>query len=212
MDSHREVVHDAQTHPGAPRALDRRKLLVYQPLKPALELDLGHDHVGTGQRRRVGMLQLRRPLGKPRPMMRPAQPRWRSSAGSTPSRRRYASKEVSPARCPRHREENGQRLALGLPRAVSIDRRSRVEINHQFLDACRSWSVGRCWPARTRNSLDAQVERIGETSAGGQVGRGLHRWHRRGVHRIDQHVIAAVLSGRPHGRSSRSVKSPTPQD
>src|SRR5829696_10319558 len=135
MHSHRQVVHDAQTHPGAPRGtLDQGKLFVYQPLKPALELDLpGMMLAELGDRRRVWMPQLLRPLGKPCTMMRGQHGPGREVLQTHALTAAVRVEGSLPTRGARHREENGQRLALGLPRAVSVDRRSWAETNHQFL-------------------------------------------------------------------------------
>ena len=107
-------------------------------------------------------------------------------------------------------------LALGLPGPVPVDPVVRVAASTFSLTRISS-ILARClsaWPGVLGDPFDPQVERVREPAAGRQVRRRLHRRHRfGGVHRVDQHVVGAVLGWptRPRDRS-RSVRSPTPQD
>src|SRR5215207_5930476 len=113
-----------------------------------------------GDGRRIRMLQLPRPLRKSRTMML-GQHRPGSEVLQTRALPAAIRIERGLAACsPGHREKNRQSLALGFPGAVSIDRRSRVEIDHELvptlIDLRPLVVVGE---RVLGNSLDAEIER-----------------------------------------------------
>ena len=151
-------------------------------------------------RRRIRVLQLRRPVGEPRPVMlaqhRPGGEVLQPGSLALP----VAVEGELPAEAPRQLEDDLQRLPLGQPAACRDRWPPPGRIRPAPARRSR-WTLARCSSARLgvlRDPLRAQVERVRKPAAGGKVRRRLQRRQRLGgVHGIDEHVVGAVYRGRP---------------
>ena len=134
------------------------------------------------------------------------------SVSPRPSRRPVRREGRLPARGARHREDDLQRLALGLPGQVPVDRggpgQPDLELDPVPVDLAALLVVEQ---RVLRDPLQPEVDRVGEAAAGGQVGRGLHRRPRLGrVQRVDQDEVGAVGAGRPDGQVLQVGEVPDP--
>ena len=96
-----------------------------------------------------------------------------------------------------HREDLAQRLALGRPGGVAVDPVGD-RVAGLLVQRMQRGPVGRREPGVLGDPLGPQVQGVAEAARRGQVRRRLHRRGRlRGVQRVDEHVVGAVLDGGP---------------
>ncbi len=200
----REVVQDAEAHPGAQgRGLGGLELLVEDPLQPALEVDLGDVLLRPGQdARRVRVPELDRPLGEVRPVRR----RERRPDGEVPQTDALplavgGEGSLTP-RGAGHDEQGLQRRALGRPGGVAVDDVEPGELVVESVAQPRDARADVVGSGRVfGDALDAEVERVREAARGGQVGRGFEgRDGLAGVQRVHEDVVGAGGRGRPDGQ------------
>ena len=200
MHADREVVHDPECHPAPDGAgLRVGQLLVELPLQPAVEVhrtrpppdELGDVHAGR-------MLQSGRPAPPVTAVLlgqcAPGGEVVEGGALSVPVR----LVGQFPSGGPAHLVNHLQRGTLGGPGAVAVDDGRLAFLGAdgvaQFPDLAALGEGG-----ELRDRLDPQIQRTDESPRGRQIRRWLHRSRRRrGMQRIHQDVVGAVLRARPH--------------
>jgi hypothetical protein len=189
--AHREVVHDADRHPGlACRALRDLELLVRHPLEPAVEVDLVVELLT--QRRDPGRGRVERVR---RPVLVAEVVRERAPGREVLEPLALLAAERVESRLARGRARRGEhdleRGLLGLPRDVAVDRPGiRAEVTDGVERPLDERPVGRREVPGLPHVLDADVQRVDEAPARGQVGRGRHGgpWLGRGQ-RVHEHEV-----------------------
>ncbi len=198
----RQVVHDAQRHPGLHRGgLRRGQLVIEQPLQPAVEVD--GLRVRGGERRDRRAVRVAEFRGPPMPVgavhlgqCTPGGEVVEAAALTFPVAGvcQFAAGRTG------HPVQLRQGRPLDLPRGVPVD---------PVAAECAGGQVGaglaqRAPFAQERvlgNGFHAQVERVDEATGGGQVRRGFHRGHRSGrMQRVDQDESRPVPRRRPDGQ------------
>ena len=194
---HGEVVHDAQGHSRCQGlGLGAGQLLVDDPLQPGEEVDaLGQLVRLVGDVSGVRLPQRGGPVFQGPVLLHQRAPQGEALqplALLGPETFEVALAGVRAA----SGEDDLQRLALGLPHRVAIDRLgAQIAVLDLLKGPLHQRALGPGQSGDLRDVLRPNVERVDEAPGDGQVGRGGHRRHGLGgVQRIDEQEVGPLVS------------------